>query len=54
MCNKVFRIAEDQKYDGWQSELASVVYKVFHKTSSSRPIKTEIISNKQLVEELQK
>ena len=29
LCNKGFNIAKDQKYDRYQSELASMVYKFF-------------------------
>ena len=29
--NKAFKIASDQKYDGYQRRLASMVYKLFDK-----------------------
>ena len=32
--NKAFKIASDQKYDGYQRGLASMVYKFFDKKSS--------------------
>ena len=41
------------KYDRYQGGLASVVYKYFDKKSSVGVIQNEIISNKQLSEELQ-
>ena len=41
------------KYDRYQGGLASVVYKYFDKKSSGGGIQNEIISNKQLAEELQ-
>ena len=31
--NKAFKIASDQKYDGYQRGLASMVYKLFDKKS---------------------
>ena len=34
--NKVFKIASDPKYDGYQRGLASMVYKFFDKKSASR------------------
>ena len=33
--DKVFKIASDPKYDGYQRELASMVYKFFDKKSAS-------------------
>ena len=29
LCNKVFNIAKNPKYDGYQRDLASMVYKFF-------------------------
>ena len=34
--DKAFKIASDQKYDGYQRRLALVVYKVFDKKSQER------------------
>ena len=34
--DKAFKIANDQKYDGYQRGLASMVYKFFDKTSQGR------------------
>ena len=31
LCNKVFNIAKDPKYDGYQRGLAAIVYKFFDK-----------------------
>ena len=47
--DKAFKIASDSKYDGYQRELASMVYKCFDKKSSGSGI-TE--PNYQLAEEL--
>ena len=52
--NKVFNIAKNPKYDGYQRGLASMVYKFFDKKTSSRTVKNENISNKELAEELHK
>ena len=51
---KAFNIAKNQKYDGYQRGLASMVYKCFDKKTSSRTVKNENISNKELAEELNK
>ena len=58
---KAFKIASDQKYDGYQRGLASMVYNFFHKKSegSSRPLSSasQIVNNKeniQLADELHK
>ena len=32
--NKAFKIASNPKFDGYQRELASMVYKIFDKTST--------------------
>ena len=31
LCDKAFNIAENPKYDGYQRDLASMVYKIFNK-----------------------
>ena len=51
---KAFNIAKNPKYDGYQRGLASTVYKFFDKKATSGAIKNEIISNKELAEELRK
>ena len=48
--DKAFKIASDPKYDGYQRELASVVYKFFDKKSSGNGIANE--PNYQLADEL--
>ena len=51
--NKAFKIASDQKYDGYQRGLASMVYKFFDKKSQE----SELASNKeniQLADEIHK
>ena len=57
--DKAFNIAKDQKYDGYQRELASMVYKFFDKKSTGSGAKhvsnTKLApQNKQLAEELHK
>ena len=50
--DKAFKIASDPKYDGYQRELASMVYKFFDKKSSGSGIVNE--PNYQLENELHK
>ena len=50
--DKAFNIASDSNYDGYQRELASMVYKFFHKKSSGSGIINE--ANYQLADELHK
>ena len=52
MKNKAFKIASDPKYDGYQRELVSMVYKFLDKKSSGSGIVNE--SNYQLANELHK
>ena len=56
--NKAFKIANDPKYDGYQSGLASRVYKFFYKKSASlnKPSESGIVNepNYQLENELHK
>ena len=59
--DKAFKIASDQKYDGYQRGLASMVYKFFDKNSqgSGRPLSSasQLVTNKeniQLSDELHK
>ena len=51
--DKAFKIASDQKYDGYQRGLASMVYKCFHKKSQGSGVANNN-ENKQLAEELHK
>ena len=44
--DKAFNIAKNQKYDGNQHGIASMVYIFFDKKTSGRTIKNENISNK--------
>ena len=53
LCYKAFNIAKNLKYDGYQCGLASIVYNFFDKKASGG-IKNEIMSNKELAEELHK
>ena len=50
--DKVFDIAKDPRYDGYQSGLASMIHNFFGKTTSGGGIKN--IPNKELAEELHK
>ena len=49
--DKAFIIAENPKYDRYQSGLASMVYNFFVKKTSAGADKSEIISNKELAED---
>ena len=51
--DKAFKIASDQKYDGYQRGLASMVYKFFDKTSSGSGLANNN-ENIQLTNELHK
>ena len=53
--DKVFNVAKNPKYDGYQRRLASMVYKFFDKKSASGNgvDNNEIKQNLQLAEELQ-
>ena len=51
--DKVFNIAKDPKYDGYQRGLASMVYKLFDKKTAGSGIKS-VLQNEQLAEELHK
>ena len=56
--DKAFNIAKNPKYDGYQRDLASMVYTFFDKKSKcsgfKSVIKNEIKQNEQLPEELHK
>ena len=54
LCDNALNIAKNQEYDGYQCRLASTVYKFFDKKTSGGIVKNEIISNKELAEELHK
>ena len=43
---KEFSIAKNPKYDGYETGVASIVYKFFDKNTSDGAIKNENISNK--------
>ena len=53
--DKAFNFAKDPQYDGYQRNLAFMVYKFFDKeTASGGGIKNEIKQNQQLAEDLHK
>ena len=52
--DKAYDIPKNPKYDGYQCGLAIMVYKFFVKKNSGGTVKNEIISNKELAEELHK
>ena len=54
MRDKAFNIAKNQKYDGYQRGLVSMVYKLHDKKTSGSSTKNKIISSEELAEELHK
>ena len=54
LCHKAFNIAKDPKYDGYQRDLASMVYIFFDKKTSGSGTKNKNISNKELEKKLHK
>ena len=52
--DKAFNIAKNPKYDEYQRDLASMVYKYFDKRSKGSSVNNEIKQNKQSAEELNK
>ena len=50
--DKAFEIASNPKYDGYQRDLASMVFKMFDKISTGSGMNS--ISNQQLADELHK
>ena len=46
--DKTIKIAKNPKYDGFQREFDSAVYKFFDKKTSGGTLKNENISNKEL------
>ena len=51
--DKAFNIAKDPKYDGYQRELASMVYKFFDKRTAGSGVKS-MLQNEKLAEEFHK
>ena len=54
---KAFKIASDQKYDGYQRRLTSMIYKFFDKISRGSGRSLQVVNNKeniQLANELHK
>ena len=45
LLDKAFTIAKIPKYDAYQRELATIVYKFFNKKTSGDAVKSEIIPN---------
>ena len=52
--DKAFNISKNQKYDGYQCEIASMVFKFFDKKTFGGTIENEIKSNNELAEKLLK
>ena len=50
--DKAFNIAKNPKYDGYQRELASMVYNFFHKKSTGSSVNIPLEFNEQLAKEL--
>ena len=51
--DKAFNVAKNPKYNGYQRGLASMVYRFFNKKTVSGAIKNEIMSAKELAEQIQ-
>ena len=54
LCDEIFDIAKNLKYDGYKRGLASVVCNFFDKKSARGAIRSDIMSNLQLAEALHK
>ena len=52
--DEAFNLAKNPKYDGYQGEFVSMVYKLFDKKSVGSGINMKAMSNEQLAEELHK
>ena len=52
--DKAFNIAKNPKYDGYQREIVSMVYKFFDKKSNSSGVNIPLEFNEQLAKELHK
>ena len=52
--DKAFNIAKNPKYDGYQRELASMVYTFFDKKSKGSGVNIPLEFNEQLAKELHK
>ena len=52
--NKAFNIAKNPKYNGYQRDHTSMVYRFLDKEASGGTVKSENISNEELTEELHK
>ena len=52
--DKAFDIAKNPKYDGCKQRLALMAYKCFDKMFSGSGVKSEVMPNQQLAEELHK
>ena len=52
--DKAFNIAKNPKYDGYQRDLASMIYKFFDKNSTGSGVDIPLEFNKQLAKELHK
>ena len=51
---EVVNVAKNRKYDEYQKGLASMVYNFFNKKAFGDAVKSKIMSNKELAEELHK
>ena len=51
--DKAFDIAKNSKHDGYQHRFTSIAFKSFDKETSGGAVKSEIMTNQQLIEELQ-
>ena len=54
LLDKAFNIMKNPKYDEYQSEVTSMIYKLFHQKNFDGINKKKIMSNKEVAEELDK
>ena len=54
LLDKAFNIMKNPKYDEYQSEVTSMIYKLFHQKIFDGINKKKIMSNKEVAEELDK
>ena len=52
LCDKAFNNAKNTKFDGYRRKIAAMVYTFLDTNSSGDAIKSEVMSNHQLAEEL--
>ena len=53
-CDKTFNLPKNWKFDEYQRDIASMIYNFFDRNSCDSGVKSEIMSNMQLAQELHK